>query len=228
MGKGVFWGVSVGPGDPELMTLKAARLLGRCRVIAAPVTRSGQMLAWETASKAVDLSGKTVLPLYLTMDPDPEKRKEAHQAAADAVEAWLYRGEDVAMLDLGDVSVWASFSYVAAAVRERGYETAMVPGVPSFCAAAARLGTGLVEGETPLHIVPGKDLDALSLPGTKVLMKTGRRMPELLSGLERRGLLDRSALAVDLGMESERIFPDLSREGPEGDVGYFATVIVKE
>ena len=67
MKKGVFYGVGVGPGDPELMTLKAVRVLERCPVIAAPRTKSGEMLALDIASAAVDLGEKTVVPLYFSM-----------------------------------------------------------------------------------------------------------------------------------------------------------------
>lgn len=154
--KGVFYGVGIGPGDPELLTLKAVRLLERCPVIAAPRTKSGEMLALNIASGAVDLSGKTVVPLYFAMERDTEKLRASHLAAADAVEPYLAEGKDVAMLNLGDVSIYASYSYLMELLRERGYETAMIPGVPSFCAVAARLNVSLTEMGTALHIAPGQ------------------------------------------------------------------------
>ena len=82
---GVLYGVSVGPGDPELMTLKAVHCLEKCPVIAAPQTAGGRMLALDIAKGAVDLSGKTILPLRFAMSLDPAVQKAAHIEAARAV-----------------------------------------------------------------------------------------------------------------------------------------------
>ena len=229
--KGIFYGVGVGPGDPELLTLKAVRLLERCPVIAAPRTKSGEMLALEIASGAADLGGKTVLPLDFSMERDRAKQRASHRAAADLVEPYLAKGLDVAMLNLGDVSIYATYSYLMELLRERGYETAMVPGVPSFCAVAARLGISLTEMNTALHISPGGAAlrDALDLPGTKVLMKSGRQMPAVLEALASRGALGNSMLVQNCGLPGEAVYPDLSKAVPgEDSMGYFATVIVKE
>ena len=229
--KGIFYGVGVGPGDPELLTLKAIRLLERCPVIAAPRTKSGEMLALEIASGAVDLGGKTVIPLDFSMERDREKQRASHQAAADLVEPYLAQGLDVAMLNLGDVSIYATYSYLMELLGERGYETAMIPGVPSFCAVAARLGISLTEMNSALHISPGGAAlgDALDLPGTKVLMKSGRQMPAVLEALKTKGALGNSMLVQNCGLPGEAVYPDLSKAAPaEDSMGYFATVIVKE
>ena len=142
--KGTLYGVGVGPGDPELLTVKAVRLLQRCPVIAAPQTRSGETLALDIVRQALPLAGKTILPLYFSMERDRALIRAAHERAADAIQAHLDGGEDVAMLNLGDVSIYATWGYVMELVRGRGYETAMVPGIPSFCAAASRLDATLV------------------------------------------------------------------------------------
>ena len=114
-------------------------------------------------------------------------------------------------------------------LRGEGYETVMIPGVPSFCAVAARLGVSLTEMNSPLHIVPaggGPLEETLELPGTKVLMKSGRRIPQVLEALEAHGLTEKSALVRDCGLPTEEVCEDL-RHPPEG-TGYFATIIVKE
>ena len=136
---GIFYGVSVGPGDPELMTLQAVRRLENCPVIAAPQTPKGGMLALDIAKGAVDLSGKTILPLRFAMSLDPAVQKAAHIEAARAVKEYLDAGQDVAMLNLGDVSVYATFGYLQEILEAEGCKTVMLPGVTSFCAAAARL-----------------------------------------------------------------------------------------
>ena len=230
MKKGVFYGVGVGPGDPELMTLKAIHLLERCPVIAAPRTKSGEMLALDIASGAVDLGEKTIVPLYFSMERDKVVQHAAHLAAAEAVRAHLDAGQDVAMLNLGDVSIYATYSYLMEILKEQGYETVMVPGVPSFCAVAARLGVSLTEMNGPLHIAPGSMAldEVLDQPGTKVLMKSGRQMPAVLDALAARDALGKSMLVQNCGLPEEMVYADLSRSWPEGKHGYFSTVIVKE
>ena len=230
MKKGVFYGVGVGPGDPELLTLKAVHLLERCPVIAAPRTKSGEMLALDIASAAVDLGEKTIVPLYFSMERDKAVQHAAHVDAAEAVRPYLDAGQDVAMLNLGDVSIYATYVYLMELLGEQRYDTAMVPGVPSFCAVAARLGVSLTEMNSPLHIAPGgMALDeVLDQPGTKVLMKSGRQMPAVLDALAERDMLGKSMLVQNCGLPGGTVYPDLSRSRPEGKHGYFATVTVKE
>ena len=143
MKKGVFYSVGVGPGDPELITLKAVRTLERCPVVAAPQTKNGEMLALSIAQQAVSLEGKTVVPLHFTMSRDKAQQHAAHLAAAQALRPHLDAGRDVPMLNLGDVSIYATAAYLADILAADGYETRMVPGVTSFCAVAARLNTSL-------------------------------------------------------------------------------------
>ena len=223
--QGVFYAVSVGPGDPELLTRQACRVLEVCDVIAAPRTKAGRMLALDIAGGAVDMRGKTILPLDFTMAHDAAVREERYRTAAGAIEAVLSAGRDVAMVNLGDVSVYATAYYILERVRSDGFETVMCPGVTSFCAVAARLGRSLTRMEEPLHILPGSaELDsALALPGTKVLMKSGSAIRETVDALERHGLAARAGMVADCGLETEQVYTDL-RQLPE-EISYFATIV---
>lgn len=208
---GTFYGVSVGPGNPELMTLQAVRRLENCPVIAAPQTPKGGMLALDIAKGAVDLSGKTILPLRFAMSLDPAVQKAAHIEAARAVKEYLDAGQDVAMLNLGDLSVYATFGYLQEILEAEGCKTVMLPGVTSFCAAAARLGQSLTGGmEQPLTIAPG------------------RCAAEVLAALADAGLLSRSAMVCNCGLPNEEVWPDLTGYDPARSAGYFATILVKE
>lgn len=224
---GTFYAVGVGPGDPELLTLQAANILKRCPVIAAPQTKSGQMLALDIARSALDLREKEILPLSFTMSREPALREESYQTAARQIEAFLQKGLDVAMVNLGDVSIFATAYYILERIREDGFRTVMAPGVTSFSAVAARLGCSLTQIDAPLHIIPASaDLDlSLQFPGTKVLMKSGSAIHETVQVLERAGLLDRAALVADCGLPTEQVYRDL-RELPE-NLSYFATIIVQ-
>ena len=164
------------------------------------------------------------------MSRDPAVLQASHEAAADAVQAHLDAGTDVAMLNLGDVSIYATFGYVQELLQARGYAAAMAAGVPSFCAAAARLNRPLTGGmDIPLTIAPGSWADrVLDLPGSKVLMKSGRQLPALLETLDAHGALNKSALVCNCGLPDEAVYPDLSVARPADAAGYFATVLVKE
>ena len=229
---GTFYGVSVGPGNPELLTLQAVRLLRQCPVLAAPQTASGQMLALDIARRALGdaLGSKTIVPLHFAMSRDPAVLAASHRQAAAAVRPFLDAGQDVAMLNIGDVSIYATFGYLQEILQAEGYATAMAAGVPSFCAAAARLNVPLTGGmDTPLTIAPGGWADrVLETPGTKVLMKTGRQLPALLDTLEARRKLADSALVCNCGLPDEAVWTDLSAARPEESAGYFSTVLVKE
>ena len=226
---GTFWGVGVGPGDPELVTLKAARVLGACPVLAVPMTGEGDTTALDIASQAVDVSGKRILRLRFVMSKDKAKLQESHEAAAAAIAAELDRGADVAMPNLGDVSIFSTFKYMMELLEARGYDVEMVPGVPSFCAVAARLKTSLTASmTTPLAIVPsgyGDMAGALELPGTKVIMKAGRSLPRLRAELREAGAYERPSMVRDCGMDSEVVARSLDDAPEQG--GYFPTLVVR-
>lgn len=223
---GTFYGVGVGPGDPELLTLKAVWVLESCPVLAAPQMASGEMTALNIARQTVQLEGKTLLPLRFTMSRDREEQAEGHRRAADAVRPYLEAGQDVAMAILGDVSIYSTYCYVMELLKAEGFPCVMVPGVPNFCAVAARLGRSLTEPDRPLHILPGGPGlgETLDLPGSKVLMKAGRNHRKLLEALEVRGLLGRAAMVENCGLPEERSFEDLT--GKPDSNGYFTTIII--
>lgn len=223
--QGVFYAVSVGPGDPELLTRQACRVLEVCDVIVAPRTKAGRMLALDIAAGAVDIKNKTILPLDFTMERSETVREDSYRTAAAAIETALATGQDVAMVNLGDVSVYATAYYILERIRSDGFKTVMCPGVTSFCAVAARLGRSLTRMEEPLHILPGStDLNnALALPGTKVIMKSGKAIHETAEALKRHGLLANAGMVADCGLETEQVYTDL-RHLPE-EISYFATIV---
>ena len=212
------------------MTREACAVLEACPVIAAPQTASGEMLALSIAQGAAELGGKTVLPLSFAMSRDAAVRAAGYAHAADAIAPELDAGRDVAMVNLGDVSIYATFGYLQEILEAEGCKTVMLPGVTSFCAAAARLGQSLTGGmEQPLTIAPGRcAAEVLAAPGAKVLMKSGRQLPETLAALADAGLLSRSAMVCNCGLPNEEVWPDLADYDQARPAGYFATILVKE
>ncbi len=239
--RGTFYGIGVGPGDPELITVKALKIIKSSPIIAAPRTGNGDMVAldivWRTGilSESAEIAeefDKKILAMDFTMDKDPAKRKENYRKNAEAAARYLDNGQDVAMVTLGDVSLYSTVHYIADELISRGYEIIMVPGVPSFSAAAASLAIPLAEMDAPVHIIPSvrnNSDDYLDLPGTKVLMKAGRHLHRTLDELDRRGLLDVTSLAVNCGMDDEILIKKLGDNEPLPDkTGYFTTVIVRD
>ena len=224
---GMFYAVGVGPGNPAWMTREACDVLGFCPVIAAPKNAAGEMAALEVARGAVDLSRKSILPLKFTAARAKSTRKAEYVRAAGSIARVLDAGLSVAMVNLGDVSIYATAYYVLDELRRQGYATQMIPGITSFCAVAATLGTSLTDMDSPLHIYPGEteNLDtALELSGTKVLMKSGKTIGETAAALSCRGLAKEASMVADCGMPSQKVFSEMT-DLPE-NVGVFSTVIV--
>lgn len=224
---GIFYGVGVGPGDPELMTRKACRLIRENRVIALPGAQPEETLAYRIAVQSVpELAEKQLLALVMPMTHDRNKMARSHREAADTVERVLEQGENVVFLTLGDPTIYSTFSYVQNLVEQDGYPTEMVSGVPSFCAAAARVNQPLVCWNEPLHVVPAAHrlTETLSDGGQYVLMKSGRRMKEVKEMLAASG---RDVIAVEnCGIEGERIYRGVE-EIPD-DAGYYSLVMAKQ
>ena len=227
--KGKFFGVGVGPGDPELLTLKAKRVLESCPVIAVPQRRGQRSLALDIVGGVLDLAPKEILPLQFLMTRNREELAASHKRAAARIAARLEKGLDVAMITLGDVSIYSTFGYIRGIVGDAGYETAAIPGVPSFCAVAAVLGTSLTTMQKPLHIIPagyGGWESCLEEDGTKVLMKTGGALPEVRRVLHEKGLLHRAALVSNCGLPAQKVCKSL--EDADDDEGYFATILIAD
>lgn len=225
MTRGKLYGVGVGPGDPELVTRKAARILGEADVIAVPDKGAGEKTALAIVEDLVE--GKPLLYCPAPMVRERSVLEESYERNAGAVCALLEEGKTVAFITLGDPTVYSTYIYVHKRVLARGYEAELIPGVPSFCAVAARLGTSLCEGGERLLIVPASHdaADCLELDANKVFMKAGKSIGELRELLRERGMLSRASMVANCGMEGERVYPRF--EDMEDGSGYFSVVLVK-
>ena len=223
--RGILYGIGVGPGDPELLTLKAIRAIRECGVIAAPDLGAERRKAFDIAKEY--LANKPVLSLELPMTHDPKALERERGKAADLICAKLDEGESVGFLTLGDPTIYSTYTYLHKLVVARGYTAHIIPGITSFCAAAAALGEPLCEGGEPLHIIPalygGLD-NALSLIGTKVLMKSGKKLADTVELIKERKLP--ASMAERVGMQDERLIHDLNAS--ETDAGYLCVIIVKD
>lgn len=225
--KGTLYGVGVGPGDPELMTLKAVRLIRENMIIAVPGADPKETVAYKIAVQAVpELAEKELLPIYMPMTHDPEELEKNHTKGAIALEEVLDEGKNIVFLTLGDPCVYSTFSYLQKRVEKDGYHTELVSGITSFCAAAARLNIPLSEWNEQLHVIPAVHrLDStLNESGNYILMKSGKKMNQVKEILSQSG---RDVLMVEnCGMENEHIYRSVE-EIPD-DAGYYSLIIAKE
>ena len=225
--RGIAYGVGVGPGDPELMTLKAIRLIRENDVIAVPDKVPEQSVAYKIAAAVVpELKDKELLPVYMPMIKDRELIDREHKKAAKLLESYLDQGKNVVYITLGDPTVYCTFTYIQHYLEADGYGVELVSGISSFCAAAARLNLPLVEWNEQLHVLPAvhKLGDALSLPGNYVLMKSASQMKTVKEMLRKSGR--KVAMVENCGMENERVYRSVD-EIPD-DAGYFSLIIAKE
>lgn len=228
--KGKLIGLGVGPGDPELLTLKALRIVKESDVIAVPGNIVKESVAYQIVKEVYpELDEKTLLPVRMPMTKDPQILEQNHKKAADDVEGWLEKGVNVAFLTLGDPTVYSTYMYVHKRIMQRGYETEIVSGITSFCAVAAKMNMSLAEMAEPLHVIPATYHtehmeDILELSGTKVLMKSGKKLKQVKESILRSG--QPAVMIQDCGMDTEKIYNSVE-EMPE-EAGYYSLVIVKE
>ena len=225
--RGIAYGVGVGPGDPELMTLKAIRLIRENDVIALPGREPRETVAYRIAVGVVpELADKELVPVYMPMVKDRALIDLEHRKAARLIEGYLDQGKNVVYLTLGDSTIYCTFSYIQHYLEADGYESALVPGITSFCAAAARLNIPLTEWDEQLHVVPAVHrLDkVLDEPGTYVLMKSASQMAAVKDMPRKSGR--RVGMVENCSMENEKVYNSVD-EIPD-DAGYFSLIIAKE
>lgn len=228
---GILYGVGVGPGDPQLMTLQALNIINSCKVVAVPKAggAGGEGTALQIARGAVSLDGKKVMELLLPMTRDKAELQKCHAAAAEEIAQELRAGEDVAFLTLGDPTIYSTYTYIHKRIIAMGLAAQFVAGVPSFCAVAARLNIPLTEGAQALHVLPasyeGAD-EGLAMSGTKILMKTGKSFSAVKEKLRAQGTLKNARMVQKCGMEGERVYKNLN-DADEGS-SYFSVIVLKD
>ena len=226
--KGKLYGIGTGPGDPELMTLKAVNTIKKCGIIAVPKTGNGERTAFAIIEK--HLNGKELLECRFSMERDIAKRKETRQIAAADIIKYLDDGKDVGFVTLGDPTTYSTYMYVHEIIVSKGYDAEIIPGITSYSAAAAALGIALCSGEETLTIIGrSKNIDELlDVPGNKVIMKSGENLTLVLNKLKERGYGDRTKIVCRVTSDGQRLYDSIKEYEKSPETGYFTTAIVKE
>lgn len=228
--KGKLYGIGVGPGDPELLTLKAKRIIEEADVVAVPVKKPGELsVALEIAKQSVVIPEEKIREIEFTMNKDKAKREACRKKAAGEVMDLLEEGKTIAMLTLGDIGIYSTYAYVHKIIVKAGYDVEMISGIPSFCAGASKANISLTEGNEGLGVIPSlRGIDqvekALDVFDNLVIMKVGNHVEEVYELLESKGLAENGIVVSNVGMEDEYVGPLL----PKREYGYFTTIIVKK
>lgn len=230
---GQLYGISVGPGDPELISLKGLKCLQSVPVVAFPAgIRSKTGIAQRIITPWL-LEHQTLLPLKFPMVTELSHLKVAWREAAQQTLKYLTQGQDVAFVSEGDVNFYSTYTYLAQTVKERcpEVEVQAIPGVCSPLAAVAALGIPLTTQRDRLAVLPAlyhvEELkQAAQWADVLVLMKVGSVYSQVWKILKDLRLLSSSALVIQASLEQQQVFTDLTQH-PDLSPPYFSLMVVK-
>jgi len=227
MKKGTLYGIGVGPGDPELLTLKAHRILTSCPVIAYPAPDTGDSFARSIV--AGYLSGKqSEIPIVIPMRVERFPAKDIYDQACEEIAGHLDRGEDVCVLCEGDPFFYGSFMYVFERLSPN-YTTEIVPGISSLMASAAALQRPLAARNDVLTIIPGplpdeEMLARLEAADAVAIIKVGRHFSRIAALIERAGLSANAGYLERVSLENQKVLP-LAEVGFD-KAPYFSIILI--
>lgn len=182
---GTLYGIGVGPGDEELLTLKAVNTIKKCPVIIAPSAKDGgSSIALDTARNFISEEQEVIVKHF---PMGGEEQEEKIYQAFKFIEEKLHEGKDIAFLTIGDPFVYSTYIYLLRYIKEQGYNTETVPGITSFCAAASLAGEMIVIGDERVTIFPANQVDKITDEKFVVIMKVYRLEEQVLNTLEEKG-----------------------------------------
>lgn len=223
---GVCRGLGVGPGDPELVTRKAWRLIGAAPVVAYPAPDSGESFARSIVAEAI-APGTREVPIVIPMRTERFPAQAVYERAAGIISAHLEAGRDVAVLCEGDPFFYGSFMYLFGRLAGR-HPVEIVPGVSSLGACAAAAGRPLVARNEALTVLPAPLADAdlrarLAAGGAVALLKVGRHLGRVRALLQAEGLAGRAVYVGHASLGREAVLPLAEAPDP---APYFSMILV--
>ncbi|OCA85190.1 precorrin-2 C(20)-methyltransferase [Pseudobacillus wudalianchiensis] len=234
MTTGTLYGVGAGPGDPELITVKAFRALQESSVIAYPKKRKGsKSYARKIIDAYVDPSEKDMLGLVFPMTKDPAILEREWNATAEAVWEKLSEGKDVAFITEGDPLLYSTFIHMMNVMKERYGNVSMkvIPGISSINGAAARLSLPLADGDDLVAIVPAKDdyeamKKAIEEHDCIIFIKVAKVIDLMLQILKELNLTDKAKVVSKVTSEEEIVWSMEELEGAEPE--YLTLMVVRK
>ena len=234
MNNGTLFGIGVGPGDPDLITLKAAKVLKQVDVVfAAASTKNGYSLAEEIASTHLK-EGVRLVRLGFPMTRDTERLQTAWEENARMVVYALRKGKDAAFVTIGDPMIYSTFGYIMRTIREKYPDVPIeiIPGITSYQAAAAAAGEILAEAEESFTVISGalgakKLRKVIDNTDRVVMLKVYREYKEIMDVLDQLDLLMGSVLVSRCGLDGERIVRNLE-DGIDSVPPYLSLLLISK
>ena len=234
MKPGTLYGVGVGPGDPELITLKAVKVLNQVEVIfAASSSKNEYSLALENAQSHM-LNGAEVVRLSFPMTREPDTLEKAWKENARRILEFVQKGKDAAFITIGDPLTYSTFGYVMQTIQEMAPEVpvSVIPGVTSYQAATAAAQEIIAAQEQTFCVISGSKggehlKEVINKVDCVVMLKVYRHFDEILDTLEELGVMDRTTLVSRCGMEDQVICKN-PQELRGKKVPYLSLMIVKK
>ena len=230
--KGKLFGVSVGPGDWKMMTIKAKEALENSDYICFPAKAKGSSsFALSIIQEAIDISDKKIEEIVFSMDPKDEVRRQSENEAIDRLCQLMDEGKNISLITIGDAGIYSTYMYVDARIRAKGYETVVIPGISSFTYGAAMARLPLVIGDESFCVIPMakgnvERLEKAIVNNDNIVVMKAYDSLDIIAEILRRNDIpaDSATVMCDVGTEKQYIGPiDLKR-----DYGYFTTVLIKK
>lgn len=229
---GIFYGVGVGPGDPELLTLKAVTVIKEADVIIAPKTEKKEDSTALSIARPYLKSDVEIVKLVFPMVNNTDTLSDAWESNKDCILDLLRNGKKVVFLTLGDPMFYSTYMYIYRLLKDSGYLIETVPGVPAFCAMGSKLGLPLAEGNDVLSIIPAtmkpEAMDKiLDTADNVVLMKVYKNFGEIADKLQAYGFGENAVMVTKCGLPDEKVSYDLSAVD-RSNVNYLSTILAKK
>ncbi len=229
---GIFYGVGVGPGDPELLTVKAINAIKNSDVIIAPKTEKKEgSLALSIVKPHLNSDAEIIYQTF-PMIKNFEESKEVFEGNVQEICKFIDAGKNVAFLTLGDPMFYSTYIYIFRLLKNFGVEIKTVAGVPAFLAISSYINRPLVFGDDILTVIPAtaereKILSALKYSDTTVLMKVYKNFDDVVDMLAEKNMLDDSVLVSRCGLNDEKIIENISAHKGE-KMNYLSTILSRK
>lgn len=225
-----FYGIGIGVGDPEMMTLKAVKALKNLDIIIVPdAGRDFESTAYSIAKDYIKSDSK-IINMEFSMNPDVKKREEERKRNGKIVEDYLKSGKNVGFLTIGDPMTFSTYVYLLENISSE-HEVVTVAGISSFADITSRFNLPLVMGNETLKVIPlHKNCDIIKEMENAdniVFMKAALKFRELKKALKQTGNMNNVLMVSEAGKDKQRIYFNLD-EVDEENVPYFSTIILKK
>lgn len=229
-----FYGIGVGPGNPEFLTIKATKVLALIDVLLVPITSKGKEGVAHRIAKPYMKDSLAIEYIDFPMVVDESVFVNAGHKAATAIKKHVEDGKNVGFITLGDASVYSTYGYIVKGLKalDPSVDIETIPGITSFSAAAAMANRPLVEKDEILSIIPMNASDekiekVLKCGDSFAFMKVYKREDRVIKHLQNNDLEENGILALKCGFEDQEVLPDVTKALEENE-SYLTVVLTRK